>query len=142
MLIVFAGMSLLFVGGLFYKSITKRTLCSICFSIALTWLVLLVLYKNDRFDDEILLALLMDQSIAGLYYFILKRLPSSLRIFTLPYFLSFTAFFYFLITSELVTGAFGLLTVLWLIAWLIFSWRNDPAKRGIAKAAINCCEDN
>ena len=142
MLIIFTGITLLFIGGLFYKSLTKRAFCSICVSIPLTWLVLFALYKNGQFKDEILLALLMGQSIAGLYYFVLKRLPSSLRIFTLPYFLSFTAFFYFLITSELVIGAFGLLTGLWLLAWIIFSWRNDPSKKRFADTAMNCCEED
>ena len=82
----------------------------------------------------------MGQSITGLYYFARQRLPKILRIFTLPYFLTATAGLYMLLKSQIILPAFGLLLGLWILAWVIFAYRNDPAKKGVAKAAMECCE--
>jgi len=141
MLLVFALISLLFIVGLIYNQRSKKALCAICASIALTWLLLLILYKTDAYQDTVLLSLLMGQSITGLYYLGVRRLPKSLRIFTLPFFLSLTAIFYLLITAKLVLGAFAFAAAWWLVAWLIFVWRDDPGKKRLSNAVINCCED-
>ena len=141
MLFVFLLISLIFIGGLIYNQKSKKTICAICAGIALTWLLLFILYKTGAYKDAILLSLLMGQSITGLYYLGLRRLPKSLRIFTLPFFLSLTAVFYLLITEKFVLGAFGLLMSLWITAWVIFINRKDPGKRPLAQAVTNCCED-
>ncbi|MEK7561980.1 MAG: hypothetical protein AAB541_03915 [Patescibacteria group bacterium] len=132
----------LFIGGLIIKHLSQQRFCVICASVSLTWLSFLTLYWTDSFDDPILLSLLIGQSIAGLYYFVEKRVPKVLRIFGLPFLLSLTAGFYMLIKTELVLTAFGLLLGLWLAAWLIFTYRNDPAKKTIAKILAKCCEDS
>ena len=131
----------LFIVGLTAKHLSERRFCVICASVSLTWLIFLILYWTDNFHDPILLSLFMGQSIAGLYYFVEKRVPKVLRIFGLPFLLSLTAGFYMLIKTELALTAFGLLLGLWLTAWLIFSYRNDPGKKTIAKILAKCCED-
>ncbi|HEY5549765.1 MAG TPA: hypothetical protein VIK37_00970 [Candidatus Saccharimonadales bacterium] len=141
MLLIFLLISLVFIAGLVYNQKSKRRICAICAGVSLTWLLLFVLYKTDAYEDTVLLSLLMGQSITGLYYLGLSRLPKSLRIFTLPFFLSLTAIFYLLITEEFVLGAFGLLSVLWIIAWLMFIYRKDSGKKPLAQAVTNCCED-
>ena len=142
MIYVFLVVSGLFATGLLARQILNRRLCVICVSVALTWLGLLILYRLDRFLDTTLLSLLMGQSISGLYYFVKQRVPKVMQLFTLPFFLSLTAFFYMLIKAEVTLPAFGLLLGLWAIAWLIFTYRNDPAKQRVVKAATECCEDN
>ncbi len=150
MFYVFLAISLLFVGSLILKNLStlrqaqgkKRPICALCVAVALTWIFLLVLYKADRFHDLALLGLLMGSSVTGLYYFVQKRVPKVLRIFSLPFFLSLTAVFYLLITNDFIWPVFVLLTVLWATAWLIFSWRSDLAKARIAKATMECCEDD
>jgi len=119
----------------------KIKFCAICVSILLTWTGLLLLYKTNRYHDSLLLSLLMGQSVTGLYYFARQRLPKILRIFTLPYFLTATAGLYMLLKGQIILPAFGLLLGLWILAWVIFTYRNDPAKKVIAKAAMECCED-
>lgn len=141
MLLVFLLITVVFIGGLFYNQKSKKSICAICVGVALTWLVLFILYKTGAYKDTVLLSLLIGQSVTGLYYLGLRRLPKSLRIFTLPFFLSLTAIFYLLITEKFVLGAFGLLTVLWLAAWLIFINRKDPGKKPLTQAVTNCCED-
>ncbi len=131
----------LFIAGLIIKHLLKRRFCVICASVSLSWLSFLIFYWTDSFHDTILLSLLIGQSIAGLYYFVEKRVPKTLRIFSLPFFLSLTAGFYMLIKTELILPAFGLLLGLWLVAWLVFAYRNDPGKQVLAKVAMECCED-
>ncbi len=141
MLFVFLLISLLFIAGLIYNQKSKRKICAICAGVSLAWLLLFILYKTGTYKDTVLLSLLMGQSITGLYYLGLRRLPKSLRIFTLPFFLSLTAVFYLLITERFIAAAFGLLTALWLAAWVIFINRKDPGKKPLAQAVTNCCED-
>lgn len=136
-----AAVSGLFVAGLLVKHLLDRKFCAICASVSFTWLGLLGLYYFDLFDDPILLAILMGQSITGLYYFIDKRVAKPLRIFTLPFLLSLTATVYMLIKTEIIIAAFVLLLAVWLACWLIFSWRHDPGKKPLAKALMECCEE-
>ena len=136
---------LLVITGLFIILLALRRgfstkFCAICASIFLTWTGLLLMYKTNHYHDSLLLSLLMGQSITGLYYFARQRLPKILRIFTLPYFLTATAGLYMLLKSQIILSAFVLLLGLWTIAWVIFTYRNDPAKNSVVKAAMECCE--
>lgn len=141
MFYIFLAISLLFLAGILVRYFTKLHFCVLCASIALTWIVLLILLKSGRFHDQVLLSLLMGQSIAGIFYLVQGRVPKALRVFTLPFFLSLTAIFYLLITADIILPTFILLTVLWVLAWLIFASRNDPGKRPLVKAIMECCED-
>ena len=141
MFYVFLAISLMFIASLVIKNLVNKAFCSLCMAVASAWLVLLFLYKTGRFSDGILLALLIGQSITGIFYLAYRKLPKSLRIFSLPFFLSLTAVFYTLITADIQLAVFILLLVLWLAAWIIFIYRNDPGKKGIAKILAKCCED-
>ena len=141
MFYVFLAISLIFIASLIIKNLLNKTLCSLCVAVASVWLVLFFLYKNGRFSDGVLLALLVGQSITGIFYFAYRRLPKSLRIFSLPFFLSLTAVFYMLISADIQLAVFILLAVLWLTAWIIFIYRNDPGKKAVAKILAKCCED-
>jgi len=33
------------------------------------------------------------------------------------------------------------LLALWIVAYIIFAYRNDPGKKSISDAVMNCCED-
>ena len=141
MFYVFLAISLMFIASLVIKNLVNKAFCSLCVAVASVWLVLLFLYKTDRFSDGILLALLVGQSITGIFYLAYRKLPKSLRIFSLPFFLSLTAVFYMLISADIQLAVFILLAVLWLAAWIIFTYRNDPAKKAVAKILAKCCED-
>jgi len=141
MFYIFLAISLIFIASLIVKNLVNKAFCSLCVAVASVWLVLLFLYKADRFSDGILLALLVGQSITGIFYLTYRKLPKSLRIFSLPFFLSLTAVLYMLITADIQLAVFILLLVLWLAAWIIFTYRNDPAKKAVAKILAKCCED-
>ena len=141
MFYVFLAISLIFIASLIIRNLLNKAFCSLCVAVASVWLVLLYLYKTDRFSDGVLLALLVGQSITGIFYLTYRKLPKSLRIFSLPFFLSLTAVLYMLITADIQLAVFILLLVLWLAAWIIFTYRNDPAKKAITKILAKCCED-
>ena len=141
MFYVFLAISLVFIAGLAIKNYLKNSLCVICVAVASTWLVLLYLYKYSDFNDQILLGLLVGQSITGIFYFAMRKLPKALRIFSLPFLLTLTAIFYWLITSEILLPVFVLLAVLWVGTWAIFISRNDLGKKKIADIFEQCCED-
>lgn len=141
MFYVFLAISLLFMASLAFKNlILKKPFCSLCVAVASVWLALLVLYKNGRFNDDVLIGLLVGQSITGIFYFARRRRPKILRIFSLPFFLSLTAIFYTIVTGDIQLSVFVLLLVLWLAAWVVFTMRNDPGKK-VAKILAECCED-
>jgi len=142
MFYIFLAISLVFIASLTLKSITKKPLCSLCVAVASVWLVLLFLYKTDQFSNTLILGLLIGQSITGIFYFAYRKLPKALRIFSLPFFLSMTAVGYILITNDIELSVFGLLTVLWLLAWTGFIYASDPGKAKIAKAITNCCDED
>ena len=141
MFYVFLAISLIFIASLIIRNLLNKAFCSLCVAVASVWLVLLYLYKSGRFSDGVLLALLVGQSITGIFYLTYRKLPKSLRIFSLPFFLSLTAVLYMLITADIQLAVFILLLVLWLAAWIIFTYRNDPAKKAVAKILAKCCED-
>lgn len=142
MFYVFLAISFIFIASLAFKNmVVKKPFCSLCAAIASMWLVLLVLYKTDRFSDQVLLGLLVGQSITGIFYFAYRRLPEALRIFSLPFVLSLTAVFYTFINDSVQLSVYVLLAVLWMIAWVIFTYRNDPGKKVISKILADCCED-
>ncbi len=142
MFYTFLAISLIFTAALIVKNLIKKPFCSLCVAIASTWLVLLFLYKTDRFSNLVLLALLVGQSITGIFYLAYRRLPRSLRIFSLPFFLTMTAIGYVLISGEVELSVFGLLTVLWLLAWAGFIYAGDPGRAKAAKAITNCCDED
>ncbi|MEP7204828.1 MAG: hypothetical protein ABI716_01385 [Candidatus Saccharibacteria bacterium] len=116
-------------------------LCALCASIFLTWVGLLLMYKIGYFNDATLLGLLMGQSITGIYYAVSRRVAPVLRIFTLPFILTLTFGAYLLIVgmSSILPPLFTLLAV-WVLAYVVFAYRNDPGKKTIVDAVINCCE--
>jgi len=139
MFYAFLAITSLFVIALLINRAVKTSICAICVGVALTWIGLLTLHKTGRFHDPVLLGLLMGQSATGIFYWVRRRVPAVLNIFALPFLLTLTAIFYWLIKNGLVLPALGLTALTWLAAWFIFVYRNDPAKKSVADAAMDCC---
>ncbi len=139
-LLVFATVVVIFAFALGAKRFVQRDLCALCVSVSLTWVGLLILLKVGVFENTVLVALLMGQSVTGIYYMLKERLPHSLRIFTLPFFLSLTAVSYVLITNDFIIWTFVLLTAVWIAGWVIFASRDDPGVQPLAAVVMECCE--
>ena len=140
--LILLAITALFVLVLTVKNVLSLKACVLCTSIVLTWVALFVLYRTGYFYDTALLSLLMGQSVTGIFYFVDKRVAPTLRIFSLPFFLTLTTIFYVAITltKDILPSLFVLLG-LWLVAYVIFAWRNDPGKKQLTDAVMHCCED-
>ena len=131
----------IFIASLGLKKVFSLKFCALCASIFTTWTGLLFLYHLGRFHDAVLLSLFMGQSITGLYYALEKRVPSVLRIFALPFFLTLTTMFYLVIVGfSSIFPPLLILFGLWIVAYIVFSYRRDPGKKLITDAVMNCCE--
>lgn len=140
--VILLTISLIFLIILGLKKLLSVKACALCGGVALTWVGLLMLYKLGIFTDAILLSLLMGQSVTGIYYTIDKRVIPALRIFTLPFFLTLTTVFYMTVAGvSSVLPPLLILLGLWVLAYVVFTYRNDPGKKSIANAVMNCCED-
>lgn len=140
--IVLLVITLIFLSVLCLKKILSIKACALCGGIALTWVGLLLLYKTGIFHDVVLLSLLMGQSVTGIYYAVDKRVIPALRIFTLPFFLTLTVIFYVSIAGvKSIMPTLLVLLGLWVAALIVFTYRNDPGKKSITNAVMNCCED-
>lgn len=131
----------LFAAVLVVKHALSLKVCVLCSSIFLTWTSLLVLYKLGRFNDVVLLSLLMGQCVTGVYYMLDKRVKPTLKIFTLPFFLSLTTLFYLVIVGKTLLAPLFVLLGLWVVAYIIFAWRKDPGKKLVSQAVMDCCKD-
>lgn len=140
--IVLLAILMLFVIYLLVKAGLGVKFCVLCAAVSSTWLVLLVLYWLGRFRDPALLALLLGQSVTGIFYLVQRRAAESLKVFTLPFFLSLTAFAYFAVSGTTgVWPAMLLLFGLWLAGYAVFAYRNDPGKKSVVNAVIDCCKE-
>lgn len=140
--VILASLSGLFFALLLIKSIFQKKFCVLCGSIFMTWLVLLFLYWNDQYQNKVLLALLMGESITGIYYFVENRLSKRFHIFRLPFMLTLITLFYGLLQgwSEL-NYPIIFIAIIWAIFILIYLFRASPSLRSIAHKLIECCKN-
>ena len=124
---------------LLLKSKLPWRICTICVAVSITWAGLLVAYHMGQFGNGLLPALLMGQSITGIYYLFEKRVPRPLLVFRLPLLLSITYFFYVVLTLQAHLWAVLLLAGLWLCGLLLYAHRNNPHLREVAQRIIDCC---
>jgi len=142
---ILLGIIGLFVSGLLVKSQKKSSfnnICVLCVSILFTWGTLLLLYTLKQFDDQVIIGILIGESITGFFYLIKRRIPREFIVFALPFFLSLTVGAYMVLTKlQDFKTTFGILLVIWVISYLVFINRNDPGTKPIAESAMNCCND-
>ena len=139
---VILTISVLFFILLGIKVLTKSQLCSICLSVSLTWILLLILYWRGTFQDTILLALLMGQSILGIYYLIESKVKKNLLLFRLPFLLTLTFIFYSLLIKSIsqFSEAIIFLVSIWLGFFIIYIFKTDLRLQKLMKQIIDCCK--
>ena len=130
---------LLIVKSLLPKRMQEQ-FCVLCSAISLTWLCLLILSWIGRFEDRILLALLMGTSVTGIYYLADAKLES-LRLFRLPFFLTLLTVAYSLVAWELMeAGPYLFLLALWLLFGLISMYRTSKRMKKLVDRIVECCK--
>lgn len=120
----------------------KKNACVVCGAISLTWIVLLILYKLNLFSNNIIIAILLGQSILGIFYFLDSKVYERFKIFRLPFLLTLIILAYSIIViPEDIIKDIIFLLVLWLIFILIYYYRNNNKFNTLAKKLIECCRN-
>lgn len=138
-----ASVTLLFMVFLVFREFLgrlKEIFCVICASVFVTWLGLLALYKLGRFQNTILLAILIGESTLGIYY--LADSGLRLGVFRLPFLLSLILAGYSLVEMPSdILGSMALLILLWVIFGIIFVFRKSKRMLALVKRIVECCRN-
>ena len=133
------GITSLFVILLIFKEFLpekfKDKFCVICFSISLTWIILLILYFSGIFTDKTIIAILMGQTSLGLFYLFYEKL----NVFKLPFLLTLIAVIHFIFEDFEIKSLF-LLVGLWIIFSIIFVFKSNKKLSNFANKIIECCK--
>ncbi len=120
----------------------KENFCVICAAIGISWLVLLVLLKLTYFNDKTIIALLIGQSILGIFYLVEKKAKEQYKIFRLPFLLALTVLAYYILEPQQdIVNSIIFLSILWLIFVLVFVYRNNNKINMLTKRLIECCRN-
>jgi hypothetical protein len=140
--LVLLVIAVLFVALLIVKSITGWKFCVICTSVSVTWIALLVLYWLGLFDQPVIVAVLMGQSVTGLYFLLEKKTSEEFHVFRLPLLLTLTlaALVALGVATDLVYGL-SVLAVLWVVLSLLYLYRENPKTKIVVERIIACCRD-
>ena len=141
---IFIGIIVLFFIFLIAKGFSKKfkdKFCAICAAVSVTWICLLVLYWLGIFENKVIIALLMGQSILGVYYIAEKKAKQELQVFRLPFLLTLIAFGYSLLTvpGDLIMVIL-LLLALWTFFIFLYLYRNNKNMRSFVKKIVECCK--
>lgn len=113
----------------------------ICATISLTWITLLILYLMKQYNDPILIALLMGESVVGIYYMLEGKVKDELKAFRLPFITTLTFVAYYIISKPAdITNVIILLAVVWAFTFIIYLYRNNPNANRFMKKLVECCK--
>lgn len=140
--LVFLVVTALFLLLLLGKEFSGRKFCVICAGIAGAWIGMLIFYRLGGCGEPLLIALLMGQSITGVYYLLGAKLPERLAVFRLPFLLTATFLAYLLLSGwKGVSKEVVFLGLLWLGFWIIYIRRGKTKIREVFRSLIACCRD-
>lgn len=123
------------------KGKIKEEFCVLCASVSITWISLLVLFWLGRFEDKILIALLMGQSTLGVFYLVDHKISDNLKIFRLPFLLTLIVAAYSLINNIKSLSYVVILASLWALFGIIYLYRSNTKVNGLVKKLIECCKN-
>jgi len=131
----------------------KKKFCVICASVFTTWVILLILFWLGIFTNKTIIALLIGQSILGIFYLAEKKADEKLKLFRLPFLLTLIFSAYLLLEkSDFILTIISMLLILWAFFLLLYfykSRRNDNEKKDNKQSLINsfikkiieCCKN-
>jgi RsiW-degrading membrane proteinase PrsW (M82 family) len=142
---IFLGITGLFfvilLGREFLSKKNKDKVCSICLAVSLTLVVLLIMFWSGKFNDKVILALLVGMSLLGIFYLWEKTARERFLVFRLPLLLTLIYFGYLLI--EGIGYSFGvvmLLAILWGVFSLIYLYGRSGKTGGLVRKLVECCK--
>ena len=116
--------------------------CAICYSSILTWLTLLVLYWYGIFNKPVIIAVLLGETVIGVFYTVESKVNEELKLFRLPFLLTimFAAFLLLKVTESFIKIIL-LLTILWIFFFFLYNYRNNKNFSGFVRKIIDCCKN-
>ncbi len=141
--IIFAGIVVLFLVLLILKSIflKKFDVCTLCVTVSLSWIILLVLNHLGQFDDKVIIALLMGGSLVGIFYLVERKIKEEMTLFRLPFFSTLVLIGYSLLdfSAELLSVGFFLVG-LWFVFWILYIYRTNSLFKTKVQKMVECCK--
>lgn len=123
------------------KPRAKWVFCSICLAVSATWITLLSLSWLGQFADPTLTALLMGQSVVGIYYLAERHTRQEWLVFRLPFLLTLTTVAYFAVARTIDVLALAWLVILWAIFAVIYWGAGHLNLRRLGFRLIECCRN-
>lgn len=148
--LVVATISLLFVVLLAVKEIArtriKKEFCVICAAVSLTWIGLLAANLLGIFEDKTLIALLMGQSVVGIFYLVESKAAKNLKLFRLPFLLTLTTIAYIALqvpqgSMSAILSVIFLLAALWTAFIFLYLYKNNKNVHSVVKRIVKCCRN-
>lgn len=141
-LTVLAAITALFGLLLVFKGLLKREFCVLCASVSVTWLLLLALYALGYISEVIFIAVLVGESVTGVFYLVERRVKKRMKLFRLPFLLTLTlgAFALFVPVRELWSAILFLVAV-WVVLLVVYVLRNKRVVGNMVKKIIACCKN-
>lgn len=137
---VFLLIVVLFYAGLLLKPRLKKVkFCTVCAAVSATWLLLLLARILDWFDNEVLLALLLGESVVGGYYLVESKVRGALLVFRLPFLLTLSFAAYSIVAMATSLPVSGVVAAVWMLHGLLYVYRNDPSIRQKVDHIVACC---
>lgn len=139
LLLVLPATAALFYATVFLKSRSNVKWCAICLAVSLTWVGLLVARETEWFTNDVLLALLMGESVVGGYYLLDREVKKELLIFRLPALLTLTLVAYVMVTKTMHLPTLLFIGVIWTIHTSLYVYRQNPRVKTKMDHLIACC---
>lgn len=138
---VLLAITVLFVILFILKSLIKKEFCVICGAVFITWVSLLILFKLNYFNNQIILAILLGESALGIYYLIDKKLELA-KVFRLPLILTLITMAYSLISvPDDLIRVLIFLTITWLLFIIIYSYKSNDKVKILIDKLVKCCKE-
>lgn len=138
--LILTGMTLLFLVLLGAKRYLRR-MCVLCVAVSGMWIVLLAMLLLGYVDDRIIIAILMGESVVGLYYYLSSKVPEKIKIYRFPYILTATAIVYLILVPEALSWQ---PVILLASVWILFSIplvSSVEQLESIGKKIVECCRE-
>lgn len=138
--IVFTTIALLFYASVAIKNKDRLAkACAICVAVSLTWIGLLVARWAGWFENDVLIALLLGESVVGGYYLFDRNVQEKWLVFRLPVLLTLSYLAYVVVSMQWHVLVLGFVLVVWLIHVLMYAYRNQVGMKKRIDKLIACC---
>ncbi len=131
---------LILLARVFMPDKKSKKICSICAATTITWVFLLILFYLKKFNDIIIVAMLIGMTLLGIFYTFEKKARKELTFFRLPLFLTLVVFGYFILTFDKIINEIILIIIVWLVFVLIYYYKETPKFNSFVNKVIECCK--